>query len=69
MRILKKEIWPYKVKVNENEFTTSITEMEVWLGKQLGTFKDRWNIVYQSNHTDFYFRHGEDATLFALKWA
>jgi hypothetical protein len=69
MRVLKKELWPYKVKVNEAEFTTSVTEIEVWLGKQLGTFKGRWNVVYQSNHTYFYFRQGEDATLFALRWS
>jgi len=25
-------------------------------------------VVYQHNRTDFYFRLGEDATLFALRW-
>jgi len=69
MRVLRKELWPYKVKVNDKEFTTSITEMEIWLGEQLGTFKGRWNVVYQYNQTDFYFREGRDATLFALRWA
>jgi hypothetical protein len=69
MRVLRKELWPYKVKVNDKEFTTSITEMEIWLGEQLGTFKGRWNVVYHYNQTDFYFREGRDATLFALKWA
>lgn len=69
MRILKKELWPYKVKVNENEFTTSITEMEIWLGEKLGTFKGRWHIVYQHKHTDFYFKEQGDAVIFALKWA
>lgn len=66
MRVLKKELWPYRVVLNAPE---SITEMEVWLGLQLGTFKDRWNVVYHSDQTHFYFRLGEDATLFALKWA
>ncbi len=69
MRVLKKELWPWKIKVNEAEFTTSVTEMEIWLGEQLGTFKGRWNVVYQSKHTYFYFRKGEDATLFALRWS
>ena len=69
MRELKKELWPYKVKVNKNEFTTSVTEMEIWLGEQLGTYKGRWIVVYESNCTYFYFREGSDATLFALKWA
>ena len=69
MRMLKKELWPYKVKVNDKEFTTSITEMEIWLGEQLGTFKGRWNVVYQYNQTDFYFRLQEDAMIFSLRWS
>lgn len=68
MRRLKKELWPYKVKVNDKEFTTDITEMEIWLGEQLGTFKGRWNVVYQYNRTDFYFREQEDAMIFSLRW-
>jgi len=68
MRELRKELWPYKVKVNENEFTTSITEMEIWLGEKLGTFKGRWNVVYWSNETYFYFRKQEDAVIFSLRW-
>ena len=68
MRELRKELWPYKVKVNENEFTTSITEMEIWLGEKLGTFKGRWNVVYQSSSTYFYFRLQEDAVIFSLRW-
>jgi hypothetical protein len=69
MRVLKKELWPYKVKVNEKEFTTSITEMELWLGEQLGTFKGRWNVVYQYNQTEFYFKQQDDAMIFSLRWS
>ena len=70
MRELKKELWPYKVKVNHKEFTESITEMELWLGKQLGTFKGCWNVVYQTEYTTyFYFRESKDATIFSLRWA
>ncbi len=68
MRELKKDLWPYRVRVNEDQFSVSITDMELWLGEQLGTFKGRWNIVYQYNRTDFYFKDGKDATLFSLKW-
>jgi hypothetical protein len=68
MRILKKELWPYKVKVNSDN-TQDITPVELWLGEQLGTFKGRWNVVYQYNHTDFYFKDSEDAMLFALRWS
>lgn len=45
-----------------------ITNVEVWLGKNVGGFKSRWNVVYHYNHTDFYFKSSEDATLFALRW-
>lgn len=69
MRILNKKLWPYKVKVNENEFTNSITEIELWLGEHLGTFRGRWNVVYQSNCTYFYFNKQEDAMMFSLRWA
>jgi len=69
MRILKKEVWPYKVNLKEPESSVSITEMELWLGKQFGTFKGRWNIVYQHKETHFYFKTQSDAVLFSLKWA
>ena len=69
MRVLKKELWPYKVKVGEKEFTTSITDIELWLGEQLGTFRGRWNVVYHYNQTEFYFKQQEDAMIFALKWS
>ena len=69
MRELKKELWPYKVKVGEKEFTTNITDIELWLGEQLGTFRGRWNVVYHHNCTEFYFREGRDATMFALRWS
>lgn len=68
MRELRKELWPYKVKVNDNEFTVSVTEMELWLGKQLGTFRGRWNVVYEPNCTYFYFHKQEDAVIFSLRW-
>lgn len=68
MRILKKELWPYRVKVNSDN-TNDITPVELWLGEKLGTFKGRWNVVYEYNHTDFYFKEQGDAVIFALKWA
>ena len=68
MRQLKQELWPYKVKVNSDN-TKDITPVELWLGEQFGTFKGRWIIVYQYNHTDFYFRNRADAVMFSLKWA
>ena len=67
MRELNKEIWPYKVTIN-SDWKQEITSVEIWLGEQLGTFKGRWTVMYRYNCTDFYFRRGEDATLFALRW-
>lgn len=66
MRELKKELWPHKVVLDTPD---SITEIEIWLGSRLGTFKGRWNVVYHHNQTHFYFRMGEDATLFSLRWS
>lgn len=68
MRELKKELWPVRVVVNPDEIS-SITTMEVWLGETLGTFRGRWNVVYQHNETHFYFKDERDATWFSLKWA
>lgn len=70
MRVLKKELWPYKVTVDAGGPTPEkIDEIETWLGITYGAFKDRWNAVYQHNRTDYYFRQGQDATLFALRWS
>lgn len=68
MRELKKELWTYKVSLN-SDWKHDITPVEVWLGEQFGTFKGRWNVVYQYNRTDFYFKTVEDATLFVLRWS
>jgi hypothetical protein len=68
MRILNKSIWPYKIKVR-SDIEHDTTPIEIWLGKQLGTFKERWHVIYHSDKTYFYFRNEQDATLFALKWS
>lgn len=68
MRELKKKFWPYRVVVN-SDLKKDITPMELWLGEQLGTFKGRWNVVYQYNSTDFYFKNSADAVMFSLRWS
>ena len=67
MRILKKEIWPEMVVI---PITTKkdADKIEEWLGERLGCLKDQWNVVYQYSHCDYYFKNGEDATMFALRW-
>jgi hypothetical protein len=69
MRILKKELWPHKITMGVNDSTMDIDKIETWLGEYLGAFKTSWNAVYHYNSTDFYFRTGEDALLFKLKWS
>lgn len=68
MRQLKKELWPVKISLPQTEDNTKIYEIETWLGEHMGQFKNKWNCVYQYNATDFYFRTGEDATYFSLRW-
>jgi hypothetical protein len=68
MRMLKTELWPYRVKVNEKA-TNDITAIEIWLGETLGTFKNRWNVVYHYDRTDFYFKQQDDAMIFSLRWS
>jgi len=69
MRILKKELWPHKVAVNVDDSNMKIDDIESWLGEHCGIFKSRWNAVYHYNKTDYYFRQGRDATMFALRWS
>ena len=69
MRELKKEVWPHKVVINSPDTGTNITEMEIWLGTQLGTYKGRWHVVVASKQVHFYFKEGVDATMFALRWS
>lgn len=69
MRVLKKELWSYKVTANVDDTTMEIDKVETWLGEHYGEFRIRWNAVYQHNRTDYYFRQGQDATMFALRWS
>jgi len=69
MRVLKKELWPYKTRYGVDDTTMKIDEIEKWLGENLGAFKSQWNAVYQSNCTDFYFREQDDLMMFRLTWA
>lgn len=68
MRELKKELWPCRVVVG-SDWKNDVTPIEIWLGTQFGTFKDRWNVVYHHNETHFYFRNQKDANWFALRWS
>jgi hypothetical protein len=66
MRRLKKQLWPHKTKLN---LLHSTTEVEEWLGKTLGKFKGKWNVVYQSTSIEYYFKQDRDLTMFMLRWA
>lgn len=68
MRILKKELWPHSIKIKELT-NDDVCDIENWLGETLGTVKGHWNVVYEFNHTDFYFKEKEDAMIFSLRWS
>lgn len=68
MRVLKKELWPHSIKIKELT-DDDVYDIENWLGETLGIFKGRWNVVYQYNRTDFYFKDNEDAMMFSLRWS
>jgi uncharacterized membrane protein YoaT (DUF817 family) len=68
MRILKKELWPYKLTLSLGISNTKLVDIEIWLGENLGAFKSKWNVVYCNRNTDFYFRSEQDAMLFILRW-
>ena len=65
MRILKKTLWPKLVAIDNADKMESI---EIWLDKNLGVFRGKWNAVYHYNKTDFYFRDEKDALMFMLRW-
>lgn len=69
MRILKKELWPFKTRYGVDDSNPRIDDIERWLGENLGAFKSQWNAVYQSNYTDFYFCEADDMMMFKLTWS
>jgi hypothetical protein len=69
MRKLKKELWPHMITLNKVETDGDFYGIEVWLGENIGCFKQLWNAVYHHNKTDIYFKHSKDATYFALRWS
>ncbi len=69
MRQLKRELWPFKIKLDLDDCHIKMDEIETWLGEQLGPFKSDWNAVYNNSYTDFYFKSNEDAVMFRLMWS
>jgi len=72
MRELKKDIWPHKVTIKDESRLREhkvVEQLVEWIGETMGIYKGRWNYIYRYNGVDFYFKDGEDATLFALRWS
>jgi hypothetical protein len=67
MRKLKQELWPYMISFNKVETDAGFYEIEVWLGENVGCFKQFWNAVYRHDGTDIYFKDEKDATMFAFR--
>ncbi len=68
MRVLKKELWPRRVNLDVDDTKMKIDSVELWLDQRVGGFKIKWNAVYKHDNTDYYFKEGKDATMFALRW-
>ncbi len=68
MRILKKALWPSRVVIKEYN-GGKVHEIENWLEESMGRVSHRWNIVYNYECTDFYFRDSKDSLIFTLRWS
>jgi hypothetical protein len=68
---LKHGPWPHCVSIDlvPTHGNDSMFDVETWLSKQVGISKQHWYAVYGHNITNFYFKNGTDATMFALKWS
>jgi hypothetical protein len=69
MRILKKELWPHSVTVRMTQYTAEHVPIENWLIENIGAFRERWNQTPTSSYVNYYFKHHDDAVLFALRWS
>lgn len=68
MRILKKQLWPFRVDISlSRDCDTHMIEQ--WLCKEYGAFKSCWNVVYGYQQAHFYFKNHQDASWFSLKWS
>lgn len=64
-RKLKAEIWPEMITLYNMQEEKKYRECINWMIKKFGIHHDRWYVV---NRTYYYFKTGEDATMFALRW-
>jgi hypothetical protein len=69
-RMLKKELWPYQVKLTISSYgDDKISLIEHWLGSNIGCFHKEWNVVFYSNNVVYYFKDSRKAMMFGLRWA
>lgn len=66
MRKLKREIWHHCITITDPRLAEQV---DTWLGLNMGRFKQRWNVVYNYQSTDYYFKDSKDAIIFALRWS
>ncbi len=67
MRVLKKSIWPYQVKLSpktEKDDNGWFDPREEWLASNMN--KDRFYVLGPNNYA---FKDERDAVMFSLKWA
>lgn len=63
MRVLKKSIWPYQVKLKSDIQDHRDPRVD-WLAEKMP--KDRWYIIGPNTYC---FKTSQDAVMFSLKWS
>lgn len=69
MRVLKKEMWPVKVKIHLIYDDPGHDDIYRWLEETLGPQREKWVQIVGYRTVDYYFRNDKDANWFALRWA
>ncbi len=67
MRVLKKSIWPYQVKLNpktDRDDDHWFDPREAWLEEKMS--KDQFYVIAPNT---FCFKNQQDAVMFSLRWA
>lgn len=71
MRELNRRTWPYQVVINDSVYDCAdkFRDIGLWLGPNIGSYRKHWHMTATSRSTKYYFKNGQDATLFALRWS
>jgi len=68
MRQLKKQIWPFSIKINTDYFKQHWFQIEDWLEENIGEFTKKWYLIENGCNMEYYFSSELDALVFSLRW-